>query len=157
MKKCNRCENEKDVSEFYKCSQAKDGLYTLCKTCCLKRDQDKRKNDPKFKQYQKLRNAEFHKKNREQISERKRIWFTSEKGKKSHFLSTAKYKSKNREKHLAHAAVERAIKSGKLIRHECCQFCNAKGRIEAHHSDYRKRLAVVWVCKLCHEIITRNF
>ena len=32
-----------------------------------------------------------------------------------------------------------------------CQSCNKKEKIYAHHSDYRKPLAVKWLCVLCHE------
>lgn len=34
MKKCNKCELEKELSEFYKNSKAKDGYFVRCKECC---------------------------------------------------------------------------------------------------------------------------
>lgn len=34
MKKCGRCQEEKELSEFYKSSSAKDGYYGYCKVCC---------------------------------------------------------------------------------------------------------------------------
>ena len=35
MKHCNRCNADKDDSEFYKKQGCKDGLYSQCKKCCL--------------------------------------------------------------------------------------------------------------------------
>ncbi len=51
----------------------------------------------------------------------------------------------------ARRAVERAVRSGKLIRPMFCQLCLGIGRIEAHHEDYTKQLEVVWLCSPCHK------
>lgn len=57
-----------------------------------------------------------------------------------------------------HAAVGRAIKSGKLKRGLC--WCGEIG--EGHHEDYSKPLDVIWLCRLHHrqhhlKIIENNF
>lgn len=69
--------------------------------------------------------------------------------------STAKnrdWKEANREKYLAHKAVENALKTGNLQRGPCAiPGCSAKA--EAHHEDYTKRLEVTWLCKRHHERI----
>lgn len=50
-----------------------------------------------------------------------------------------------------HAKVYIAIKRGRLIRSKACERCGASGgRIEAHHPDYRKPLAVEFLCVPCH-------
>ena len=54
--------------------------------------------------------------------------------------------------------VERAILAGALIRPQRCQSCirfvgvDRLGRslLVAHHDDYRKALAVRWLCRACH-------
>ena len=37
MKKCSRCKKEKDFSEFGKEKKGKNGLKSICKKCCTKR------------------------------------------------------------------------------------------------------------------------
>lgn len=56
----------------------------------------------------------------------------------------------NREKYLAHKAVEYAIKSGKLNR-QPCERCGTSEKVQAHHEDYSKRLEVNWLCPLHHK------
>ena len=57
-----------------------------------------------------------------------------------------------RRQHRAHAAVLLAIESGRLIRPAGCQRCGDGHRVEAHHDDYDKRLAVMWLCTACHRV-----
>jgi hypothetical protein len=66
--------------------------------------------------------------------------------------STAKnkaWKDANREKYLAHKAVENALKTGKLIRQACECGCDRKA--QAHHEDYSKPLDVRWLCVQAHK------
>lgn len=47
--------------------------------------------------------------------------------------------------------VRQAVLSGKIIKPEKCSQCNDnKGRIEGHHPDYKKPLAIIWLCRFCH-------
>ena len=48
----------------------------------------------------------------------------------------------------AHAAVARAVKSGKLIK-QPCEKCGDE-KTQAHHDDYSKPLDVRWLCDPCH-------
>ena len=49
--------------------------------------------------------------------------------------------------------VKRAIGSGALVRPETCQDCGKHhAYIDAHHEDYSKPLAVIWLCKSCHKL-----
>jgi len=59
-----------------------------------------------------------------------------------------KWQAANREKYLAHKAVEYAVKSGKIARSPC-EKCGAE-RVEAHHDDYSSPLAVRWLCRRHH-------
>lgn len=51
----------------------------------------------------------------------------------------------------AHCAVQRALKSGALVRPEQCSRCDNRHRIEAHHDDYLRPLDVLWLCARCHK------
>lgn len=58
---------------------------------------------------------------------------------------------------VARNAVNHAINTGRLIRGECEMPGPHSGRIEAHHDDYTKPLAVRWLCKKHHaEIHTQH-
>jgi len=69
---------------------------------------------------------------------------------------TAKWKEQNKEKRVAHKAVEKAINSGLLIKPTRCQVCNVEPkRLDGHHEDYTKLLEVQWLCRSCH-ILAHN-
>lgn len=53
-------------------------------------------------------------------------------------------------RYAAHLAVQRAIKSGELVRQACEHCGQSDGRLDAHHPDYSKPLAVVFLCRRCH-------
>jgi ribosomal protein S27AE len=59
------------------------------------------------------------------------------------------YRKRYPEKRRAHAAVYRAVRSGKLVRQNCEQC--GKPDSQAHHDDYSKPLDVRWLCGECHE------
>jgi hypothetical protein len=156
MKKCSKCKQEKNFSGFYKDRKAKDGYNSICKICRLEMDRNRRKNDLVWVEKRHLQNKIFHEENRETIAIRKKNWRATEIGRESHRLSSRKWKAKNGAKVRAHSAVERAIKKGTLQSKKFCEVCNSTKRIEAHHADYRKKLEVLWLCKLCHAKITRR-
>lgn len=45
-----------------------------------------------------------------------------------------------------------AIKSGNLVRPECCTKCGERKKVQGHHRDYSKPLEVLWLCWTCHLI-----
>lgn len=52
-------------------------------------------------------------------------------------------------KHRARAAVQYALKTGRLVRRPC-EVCG--GPAQAHHQDYSRPLDVRWLCRNHHEI-----
>lgn len=61
-----------------------------------------------------------------------------------------KYNEANREKHLAHKAVEKAVSRGHLTKMPC-EACGETKLVHAHHDDYSRRLDVIWLCPLHHK------
>lgn len=103
-------------------------------------------------------NRAYRKANAEQVRkfarERMRKWREHNPGKGSKEnpekarQRAQQYANANREKKRAHSLVQRAIKSGRLIRQPCeaCGSTNA----HAHHDDYTKPLQVRWLCAKDH-------
>ena len=60
MKRCARCKEEKEFSQFYKNSSKKDGLQTRCKVCTKKYEKNNREKIL-------ARKRKYHEKNREKI------------------------------------------------------------------------------------------
>ena len=51
----------------------------------------------------------------------------------------------------ARRQVQSAIRSGRLVRPDKCDYCGEGGRkIHAHHEDYKKPMDVEWLCTRCH-------
>lgn len=63
--------------------------------------------------------------------------------------STSRWQKKNPTKAVAHSAVHRAVKDGRLIK-QLCEVCG-NTNVEAHHDDYSQPLNVIWLCKKHHE------
>ncbi len=63
------------------------------------------------------------------------------------------------EKAKAREDVQKALKSGKLIKPNICRICGEyfedKGNIHGHHEDYNQSLKVVWCCRKCHRELDR--
>lgn len=61
------------------------------------------------------------------------------------------------EKVKARDLVNKAVKSGKLLRSKSCSNCGKIGeRIEGHHhKGYENALSVLWLCVNCHKALHR--
>lgn len=53
-------------------------------------------------------------------------------------------------KFLARRKLNNAVRKGLIKRAECCEVCDKRGPVDAHHMDYAKPLDVVWLCEACH-------
>jgi len=67
MKKCVKCKEEKELTEFYKNKISKDGYENNCKICCLKINKEYRDIN---KQKISKRKTEYYKNNTEKIKEK---------------------------------------------------------------------------------------
>jgi len=54
------------------------------------------------------------------------------------------------ERERALSLMNRALRSGELVRASTCAWCGDGGRIHGHHPDYNRPLMVVWLCGPCH-------
>ena len=65
-------------------------------------------------------------------------------------ISVRKDKEKFPEKNLARSLVRRAIKSGKIIPLEECEFCGSDLSVDGHHPDHSRPFLLLYLCKNCH-------
>ena len=150
-KKCFKCGNVKDISQFYKHQQMKDGHLNKCKEC-TKKDTIKNYHDnlEYYKNYEKSRATLPHR-----IDARK-LYSKTEYGKQSHRKSRMKYITKYPNARKAHKIFSYAIKSNKITRGDSCEQCSSRTRIEGHHDDYNFPLDVRWLCCKCHHKWHKN-
>jgi len=130
-KECFKCKAVKPLSEFYKHAMMGDGHLNKCKECA--------KNDANKHRSKNLEKIRAYDRERGKIPERikantdiNRIW-----------------RAEDKRRQLAHTAVARAIRNGKLVRNPCIRCGEQKSL--AHHEDYDKPLDVVWLCQPCHK------
>lgn len=66
-----------------------------------------------------------------------------------------RFRAANPEKASAHDAVHYALRTGKLARPDVCERCACRPTepLHAHHDDYSRPLAVVFVCRPCHRVL----
>lgn len=62
----------------------------------------------------------------------------------------ADWRRRHPSKYQAHLAVQRALKTGELVKSPCEHCGKSDGRLDAHHPDYSKPLAVIFLCRSCH-------
>jgi hypothetical protein len=62
-----------------------------------------------------------------------------------------------KKKSAARREVAAALKEGKLRRPLQCDLCTLEiAKLEAHHVDYGKPLAVYWLCSTCHGVVHKK-
>jgi hypothetical protein len=143
---CRCCGIEQDLhSGFYIHARMADGYLNKCKECVKNRVKVHRKendhvraydrfryyNDPKRNESNKLNSKLRYLKNPEKVIATNKRWIL-----------------RNPEKRAAHIAVGNAVRDGKLIRQPCVVCGELK--VHAHHTDYSKKLDVIWLCKDHH-------
>ena len=132
MKVCFKCNENKDLSMFYKHSQMKDGHLNKCIECT--------KLDVHTRQ---------HGAGREKVIAYDKKRYAEDPARKAACNGYAKkWSRENPKKRAAQYAVSNAVRSGKLIPLPCF-ICGIKA--EAHHPDYDQPLSVVWLCPSHHK------
>ncbi len=177
MKICTNCNIEKEYKDFT-FDKSKQKYEGQCKKCRNLRKLERKKNPdlPKKKRerkpkeyYQEYRKKwheenrdhvrkvvhEHYLKNRESVIERTKKWRQSHKDefKRMHGLSKEKYRDRWR----ARKNLNYHLQVGNIIKAKYCDICGKEKKLQAHHDDYSKPLAVKWICSSCHGYIHREF
>jgi len=90
---CRKCKLEKDINEFSKKSETKDGKQSICKYCDKQKSKEWKKNN---KEKVKLQRKKYNLKNPEKIIEYQKKW--AKKNPEKVKLKRKKYNLKNIEK-----------------------------------------------------------
>jgi len=130
MKVCFKCNQEKNLSEFYAHKAMADGYLNKCKECT--------KNDVKKNYRTNINHYVEYDRERELKPERKA----------SKAIIQKKHCDLNPQKRKARLAVGNAIRSGKIVKMNC-EVCGSQNS-QAHHHDYSKPLDIKWLCFVCH-------
>jgi hypothetical protein len=102
----------------------------VCKNCERLRYRERRvRNKKTFKS----KNSSYYEKHKEEILEKRKLWY-----------------EKNKHKSSAHSAVKTALYRGDIVK-KPCEVCG-EDRSQAHHEDYSKKLDVVWLCAKHHRL-----
>ena len=132
--RCSRCQGVFPRSDFYESKKTWNGIGCQCKRCHIAtsiRTRD-RENTRRLRR-ESMRRTRVR--NPEKFRERERV---------------ASAKRVKGEKARARAALNSAVRSGKIARPEECECCGRKVKVTGHHTDYSKPLDVVWLCYECH-------
>jgi hypothetical protein len=127
-KRCFKCGKRKELLEFYKHFAMNDGHLGKCKICARR---DTRVNRVKRIEY-----------------------YLAYDLKRKKGTDVAEYSKRARERHRdaykARTAVGNAVRDRRLKKLPC-EVCGV-GKVEAHHSDYKKPLDVIWLCFKHHRM-----
>lgn len=151
MKKCSHCEAVLSLDNFYNNRSTTDGKQPECKACHNAGVKRRRANDPDKRKRQ---DAEYRHRNPERRREIGRAYVARHA--REHAERGRQFRIESPEKYRAQSLLNRAIKSGKIVRSKTCEVCGAVGRIEGHHPDYAMPYLVKWLCKPCHYKADRN-
>jgi hypothetical protein len=182
MKKCKKCEIEKDESEFFK--KKVRWLEGTCKDCKRKKvieaiasnpekhlekerlRSEQRRNTQEWKVWRKdhqarkrkeisIKARSYYEDKRKNVYEKQKLWKKNNPEKVRAYIK--KFKSKNPIKAAAHKFVLAALQESIITRPDKCKECMKECKPEAHHNDYLKPLDVEWLCHGCHMKRHRKF
>ena len=170
MKRCNRCNQEKNIIEFSRDKANKDGRRTICKVCTKKikpifynikkvcKVCKKTLDISQFYRHSCLKDGYMNRcklcekecAREQRIKHSKTVRKRGRKYYESHHVELLKkcreYSNQYPERARARNTIKRMVKRGLLIPENC--FCGIKG--EGHHPDYSKPKEVIWICRRHH-------
>lgn len=142
MKTCVDCGLEKNLTDFYMHHGMADGRLNKCKDCVRARVSKHRvANIDKIREYDRKRGS-----TPDRIERHKR-YITSEGGKAVKKEVGLRWIKRNPEKRKAQLLLQRAVKTGQIVR-QPCEKCG--GVAHGHHEDYSLPLVVRWLCPKHH-------
>lgn len=138
MKTCKKCDQDKDVCDFY----ARDNT---CKECRKAMVRANRKS--KIDYYRKYDAARANRPDRVLA---RAAYQKTEAGKNAATRAKKRWIEINPVKRAANVILGNAIRDGKIQKPGLCSECGYTGRIHGHHDDYAFPLSVRWLCAQCH-------
>ena len=135
-KRCSKCMEYKDLSEFGKRSLSNDGLQYMCKSC----HKAAVKRNYKEKREQRIEYARQH---YELVKEARKYY-------------NAEYHRDHAIEHSARNILNYNLRMGRITKPENCEKCGKPLPLEAHHEDYSKPLEINWLCRTCHSVIHKG-
>lgn len=167
LKKCSKCGEYKELTEFQADKSKKSGYKSQCKACIksnIKRQEYMKKYRDEHKDYYSLKYTEYSKNNREKLNTRSREY------RKNHPEKTKEYYIKNKLKILEYSKIYRESEHGRDIRKKYYYSEKArankitqrvKRRTKIFSGDTDITLQKVYerdkgVCKLCGELCDWN-
>lgn len=135
-KKCIGCGESISINDFYRHPMMADGHLNKCKECCRAAAIENRRL--RIDYYREYDRARFSTDRRQSCLERRQ----------------RRYREANPAKNAARAAVNRAVRSGRLVK-KPCEVCGVE-EVDGHHDDYSKPLVVRWLCRRHHMELHAN-
>lgn len=130
-KTCFKCNQEKELTEFYRHPGMADGHLNKCKACAKRDVKENRKDKIDYYRAYDVVRAKTPK--RKASAER----------------VASRWRKQDKRRTRAHNMVHRAVAVGKL-EPKPCVICGREKDIHAHHDDYDKPLDVMWLCPPHH-------
>jgi len=155
IKKCFKCKIDKDISDFYKHSQMKDGHLNKCKECTKADAKKTRNNDIEhYREYDRKRSHTTERIKARKFSGNGKIGLycvipKDHKAYSREASSNENWRKRNPRKSRAHGIVAYKLKTGEIHKRPC-EVCGSEERIHAHHNDYSKPLEINWLCGKHH-------
>jgi RNase P subunit RPR2 len=138
MKQCRLCGEIKATTAFHRDRSKKDGRRNSCGVCESIRHQ---RSNAAHAEAKRLRDRAYRRTHPEIKHAQKVRELASPQG-------------------LARQACQDAVRLKKIVKPTVCEDCQhlfPKARLEGHHEDYAKPLAVRWLCHACHAKLHRKY
>lgn len=159
MKTCNKCNQTKPLSEFYKQANCKDGRRPDCIEC-RKIYYHKHYKTPEMIDNKRVYDRKRYEEKRDERIACATAWKKTDKGKQAVYRYVRNKRKRDPEQSVARQAVKRAVAKGILphISTMLCDICNEPAKHYHHYNGYNKenQLDVIPVCIACHNKIHDN-
>ena len=147
MKQCKKCGIEKSKAEFYRHKETADGFRGECKACSKAANKDYYLSENGRKVVEEGV-ARYLETDRGKEARRKAV--ANYNKSKAHKENVERYRSRNPEKVIAHAAVKNMVRRKGFEKPSKCELCGDESRLDGHHHDYSMVEDVEWLCRRCH-------
>lgn len=157
-RRCTRCRLNKPHKEYWR---RLNGLFYQCKDCIRQYRASKKALLPKRhvttaderEKLAKARQRRYYLRHKDRIDRANKRW--RENNPNTWLEATRRAKEKHPVRVRARMMVRNAVRNGTLVRQPCV-VCGQE-RTQAHHCDYAKPLAIMWLCKIHHLAWHRMF